>query len=81
MDKDTNAPTIPLSIEEKEEMPEPIVAEGEHADPSVELAIQELNEEGSKAFALQDYEKAIEKFSLASEMLGQLYGETSPRNA
>ncbi|KAG0240157.1 hypothetical protein BGW41_007139 [Actinomortierella wolfii] len=81
MDKDTNAPTIPLSMEEKEEMPKPIVAEGEHADPSVELAIQELNEEGSKAFALQDYEKAIEKFSLASEMLGQLYGETSPKNA
>ncbi|KAF9972575.1 hypothetical protein BGZ73_004303 [Actinomortierella ambigua] len=81
MDNDNDAHTIPPQMEEEEQMLEPIVAEGEHADPSVELAIQELNEEGSKAFALQDYEKAIEKFSLASEMLGQLYGETSPKNA
>ncbi|KAF9586278.1 hypothetical protein BGW38_007559 [Lunasporangiospora selenospora] len=49
--------------------------------PETELAIQELNEAGAKAFALQDYELAIEKLALASEMLGQIYGETSPKCA
>ncbi|KAF9397578.1 hypothetical protein BGZ76_008361, partial [Entomortierella beljakovae] len=38
-------------------------------DPETAQAIQELNDVGSKAFALQDYELAVEKFGLASEML------------
>ncbi|KAF8932873.1 hypothetical protein BGZ58_006749 [Dissophora ornata] len=50
-------------------------------DPSTEQAIQELNDVGAKAFALQDYELAVEKFGLASEMLGQVYGETNPKCA
>ncbi|KAF8981274.1 hypothetical protein BGZ46_003047 [Entomortierella lignicola] len=50
-------------------------------DPATEQAIQELNDVGAKAFALQDYELAVEKFGLASEMLGQVYGETNPRCA
>ncbi|KAG0328651.1 hypothetical protein BGZ99_004921 [Dissophora globulifera] len=50
-------------------------------DPATENAIQELNDVGAKAFALQDYELAVEKFGLASEMLGQVYGETNPKCA
>ncbi|KAF9189816.1 hypothetical protein BGZ50_000564 [Haplosporangium sp. Z 11] len=50
-------------------------------DPATESAIQELNDAGAKAFALQDYELAVEKFGLASEMLGQVYGETNPKCA
>ncbi|KAF9089510.1 hypothetical protein BGX29_006408 [Mortierella sp. GBA35] len=50
-------------------------------DPATEEAIQALNDEGAKAFALQDYELAVEKFGLASEMLGQVYGETNTRCA
>ncbi|KAF9113745.1 hypothetical protein BGX27_000850 [Mortierella sp. AM989] len=50
-------------------------------DPATEQAIQELNDVGAKAFALQDYELAVEKFGLASEMLGQVYGETNPKCA
>ncbi|KAG0340267.1 hypothetical protein BG004_006485 [Podila humilis] len=50
-------------------------------DPSTEQAIQELTDAGSKAFVFQDYELAVEKFGLASEMLGQIYGEMSPKNA
>lgn len=38
-------------------------------DPETEAAIQALNDVGAKAFALQDYELAVEKFGLASEML------------
>ncbi|CAO3567836.1 unnamed protein product [Mortierella alpina] len=50
-------------------------------DPATEQAIQDLNDIGTKAFALQDYELAVEKFGLASEMLGQVYGETNPKCA
>ncbi|KAF9380282.1 hypothetical protein CPB97_008476 [Podila verticillata] len=50
-------------------------------DPATEQAIQELTDAGSKAFVFQDYELAVEKFGLASEMLGQVYGEMSPKNA
>ncbi|KAG0366001.1 hypothetical protein BC939DRAFT_405994 [Gamsiella multidivaricata] len=50
-------------------------------DPDTEQAIQELNDGGAKAFALQDYELAVEKFGLASEMLGQVYGEMNPKCA
>ncbi|ORZ28394.1 hypothetical protein BCR41DRAFT_316985 [Lobosporangium transversale] len=50
-------------------------------DPATEQAIQELKDVGAKAFALQDYELAVEKFGLASEMLGQVYGETNPKCA
>ena len=38
-------------------------------DPATADAIQELNDAGAKAFALQDYELAVEKFGLASEMM------------
>lgn len=38
-------------------------------DPATEQAIQELTDAGSKAFVFQDYELAVEKFGLASEML------------
>ncbi|KAG0208707.1 hypothetical protein BGX28_000405 [Mortierella sp. GBA30] len=50
-------------------------------DPATEQLIQELNDAGTKAFALQDYELAVEKFALASEMLGQVYGETNTKCA
>ncbi|KAG0299499.1 hypothetical protein BGZ97_003679, partial [Linnemannia gamsii] len=50
-------------------------------DPETEAAIQALNDVGAKAFALQDYELAVEKFGLASEMLGQVYGETNTKCA
>ncbi|KAG0026449.1 hypothetical protein BGZ81_006341 [Podila clonocystis] len=50
-------------------------------DPATEQAIQELTDAGSKAFVFHDYELAVEKFGLASEMLGQVYGEMSPKNA
>ncbi|KAF9906417.1 hypothetical protein EC991_000664 [Linnemannia zychae] len=50
-------------------------------DPETEEAIQTMNDAGAKAFALQDYELAVEKFGLASEMLGQVYGETNTKCA
>ncbi|KAF8949422.1 hypothetical protein BGZ47_003834 [Haplosporangium gracile] len=50
-------------------------------DPETKEAIQALNDVGAKAFTLQDYELAVEKFGLASEMLGQVYGETNTKCA
>lgn len=46
-------------------------------DPATEQAIQDLNDIGTKAFALQDYELAVEKFGLASEMLYVPYKYTA----
>ncbi|GJJ77213.1 HAT1-interacting factor 1 [Entomortierella parvispora] len=66
--------------EEEQQQQELFVYDGP-IDPATESAIQELNDAGAKAFALQDYELAVEKFGLASEMMGQVYGETNPKCA
>ncbi|CAG8577170.1 12298_t:CDS:2, partial [Acaulospora morrowiae] len=43
--------------------------------------IQVLNDEAFKAFILQDLETAVEKFSEASELIGQFYGTDSEEYA
>jgi len=54
--------------EEEQQQQELFVYDGP-IDPATADAIQELNDAGAKAFALQDYELAVEKFGLASEMM------------
>ncbi|KAG0277178.1 hypothetical protein BGZ95_006370 [Linnemannia exigua] len=66
--------------QEEEEQQELFLYDGP-IDPETEEAIQTMNDAGAKAFALQDYELAVEKFGLASEMLGQVYGETNTKCA
>lgn len=60
---------LEVDQEQQQELDEEVFLYDGPIDPDTEKAIQELNDVGTKAFALQDYELAVEKFGLASEML------------
>ncbi|KAG0233087.1 hypothetical protein B0O80DRAFT_65805 [Mortierella sp. GBAus27b] len=84
MDDDQPRPDQPEAVDQEQqqqEQDEEVFLYDGPIDPETEKAIQDLNDIGTKAFALQDYELAVEKFGLASEMLGQVYGETNPKCA
>lgn len=50
-------------------------------DATTQERITSLLEEGNKAFALRDYELSVEKYGQATELLGELHGESSPKCA
>ncbi|KAL1920228.1 uncharacterized protein VTP21DRAFT_1374 [Calcarisporiella thermophila] len=48
------------------------------ANSSIIERVNELLDEGTRSFALQEYEISVQRFGEASEILGREYGERSP---